>query len=1064
MNTAKPGPGNNSPRRRKLLRWAAGLLICYAAFGFLILPPILRVVAVKQLSRQLDREVTIEKIALNPFALSTTIRGLLIKDKDGQPFVSWDEVYVNLELASCFGHPWVFKEISTSNTFVRAQMNKDYSLNFSDLIAKFSTDTTTQTTTAPAPPDRPLAVRIERLRIARAAVSLADLTPSAPFKRLVGPLDITLDHFRTDPDNKNPYSFSGVTDGGEKISWSGYFFLDPLRSVGEFALENISLNKYAPLYQDFVRFQIRDGVVDLRTSYHFELSASNRVAVATNSSFALHSFKLAEPGSPTNFMELPEFAITGASADAQAHQGEINSVSSSGGKLFLRRDENAAINVVELSKPAETATNAPGGILFLLRSVTNVVAQLLDSTNAWTGVIHEVSLQDSALALTDLVNSRPVTLNLDQIFLTVTNISNVPGAGLTSTLTLRWNTNGTIRTDVSASLQPLAADIQLALDQVELRPLDPYLESALNLFILDGKLGLNGHVHLQTPKGELPQITFAGDAWLKNFSTVDGDFGEDLVKWSSVRISGIEANLNPQSVAIKEIAVNDAYARVIIETNRTINLLAALRLVDTNAPGEIPAERPVKKSAKGKKILAVPNQEHATNNPTSGSLPKISIANIAISNAQIHFTDRSMNPDVNLSIQQAGGTIAGLSTEELQHADINIHAKVDNVGPVEITGDINPFHERSTNNVTLTVRDVDLTPTSPYSGKFAGYRIAKGKLGLALAYHLQGRNLKSENKLLLDQFTFGEKVDSPDATRLPVRLGVALLKDRNGKIELDVPIEGSLDDPQFKVGKAVWHVIETLLVKVALSPFAALGSVFGGRGEELNYQDFAPGSFALPADGTNKLDLLVKGLYERPGLQLEISGSVATDSDRLGLRQVALDKQLRTEKWQSLWKSERATTTPEQMVLDPDERIKFLKRLYGEVLSKGPIQTETNLIATTNPPAASVPITKQPSRPEQLKGATMLMQRPKIAATTLSTNAPGSIFQPSTPENEIEQTLLNRISIGDSELEALATERAKTVRAYVLQTGKVEPERIFLTESQPGAVKTNGSKAFLQLK
>ena len=420
-------------------------------------------------------------------------------------------------------------------------------------------------------------LRVERLHIARAAVSLADFTPSTPFKRLVGPLDITLDHFRTDPDNKNPYSFSGVTDGGEKISWSGYFYLDPLRSAGEFALENISLNKYAPLYQDFVRFQIRDGVVDLHTSYHFELSATNRVAVATNASFALHSFKLAEPGSATNFLELPEFAVTGASGDALARHGEIASVSSSGGKLFLRRDKNAAINVVELSKPAETATNAPGGILLLLRSVTNVVAQLLDSTNAWTGVIHEVSLQDSALALTDLVNSRPATLALDHIPLTASNISNVPGAGLTSTLALRRNTNGVIRTDVSASLQPLTADIQLALDLVELRPLDPYLESRFNLFILDGKLGLNGHVHLRTPKNELPQITFTGDAWLKDFATVDGDFGEDLVKWSSVRVSGIAANLNPQSVAIKEITVADAYARLIIETNRTINLLAALR-------------------------------------------------------------------------------------------------------------------------------------------------------------------------------------------------------------------------------------------------------------------------------------------------------------------------------------------------------------------------------------------------------------------------------------------------------------------------------------------------------
>ena len=1021
MNAAKPG---KSPQRRRLLRWAAGLFLFYTVMGFLILPPIIRSMAVKQLSQQLDREVSIEQITLNPFALSTTIRGLLIKDKDGQPFVSWDEVYVNLELASCFGHPWIFKEVSTSNTFVRVQMNPDYSLNFSDLIAKFSP--VPSTNPPPGKPGRPLALRIERLRIARAAVSLADLTPSTPFHRLVGPLDITLDHFRTDPENKNPYSFSGATDGGEKISWSGYFFLDPLRSQGEFALENVALNKYAPLYQDLVRFQIRDGVVDLRTSYHFELSATNRVAVATNASFTLHAFKLAEPGNATNFLELAEFAVTGASLDAQAHHGEIDSISSSGGKLLLQRDENAAINLVEFSRPAATATNTPGGILFLLRSVTNVVAQLLDSTNAWTGVIHNLSLQDSALGLTDRVNARPATLALDHISLTASNISNLPGAGLTSTLALRWNTNGVIHTEVSASLHPLTADLQIALDQVELRPLDPYLESLFNLFILDGKLGLHGHVHLHAPKDELPQVTFNGDAWLNNFSTVDGDFGEDLLKWSSIHVAGIEANLNPPSVAIQEITVADAYARIIIETNRTINLLAALRLVDTNALVEAQIEKSKNGPAKAKRKIATPHVVFSGAEGKTNGLPKISIANIVLTNAQIQFTDRSLNPDVNLSIQQAGGTIAGLSTEELQHADINLHAKVDNVGPVEITGDINPFNEHSTNNITLTVRDVDLTPTSPYSGKFAGYRIAKGKLGLALAYHLQGRNLKSENKLTLDQFTFGEKVDSPDATKLPVRLGVALLKDRHGRIELDIPVEGSLDDPKFKIGKAVWHVVETLLVKIALSPFAALGAVFSRRGEEMNYQDFAPGSFALPADGTNKLELLVKGLYERPGLQLEIAGSVAADLDRFGLRQAALEKQLRTEKWQSLRKSERSETTPEQLTLTPDERNRLLKKVYNDAVAKTPELKISKIASATNAPA-----------------------KPPAAANLAA---------------EMEQALLVQIPIGDGELEALAAERAKTARAYILQTGKVEPERIFLTESQPGGVKTNGSKVFLQLR
>ena len=204
-----------------------------------------------------------------------------------------------------------------------------------------------------------------------------------------------------------------------------------------------------------------------------------------------------------------------------------------------------------------------------------------------------------------------------------------------------------------------------------------------------------------------------------------------------------------------------------------------------------------------------------------------------ITNTAISFTDRSLKPNVNMAIQQVNGTISGLSSEQLQHADVNLNAKVDGVGPVAITGTINPFSGTQTNDVKISVKDVDLTPASPYSGKFAGYRIAEGKLNMDLAYELVGKKLQSKNVITLDQFTFGEKVNSPDATHLPVRLAIAILKDREGKIVLDVPIEGSLDDPQFRIGKVVTRAILNILTKVATSPFSLVGALFGGGGEEL---------------------------------------------------------------------------------------------------------------------------------------------------------------------------------------------------------------------------------------
>jgi len=1025
-------------RKRRLALWSLGLLVFYAVVGFLILPPIVRSIAVKQLSKQLGRDVSIEKIKINPFALSTTVRCLLIKDKDGEPFVSWDEVYVNFQISSLFTKAWTFKEISIIRPFARAQMNKDGTFNFSDLVAKFSTNA------APAAAKtepKPLVLHIRSLHIIGATASLADFTPREPFKRTLGPLDLTLDDFRTDPDNKNPYAFSGTTDAGEQISWSGFFYLDPLRSQGEVKLFHFTLNKYAPLYQDLVRFEIRGGSIATDTKYHFELSASNRVAVVDDSAFALRDFKLGAPGDSNNIVELPLFAVTGASADLLSRQATVDTVMTKGAKLFLSRDKNEAVNVVELAKPAESVTNAPAGILFLLRSVTNAVTMLLQSTNQWSATIRNVAMTNCALHLEDNVNSRPAKLDLSGITLDAKNISNLPGAGLSAVLSLNWNTNGTILAETTASFLPPTADLQLDLDQLDLGTLDPYLEPKFNLYILGSKLGLHGKVSLRTPAGGLPQVTFHGDASLDDFQTADGVTAEDLLKWDSLRFNGIDANLNPQSVTIREIDLDDAYARLVIETNKTINLLNALRM--TNAP------------ATNETKIAVAEKSATTNSPP----PQISIGAIVFSNAVVSFTDRSVQPNVNMGIEQMEGYVAGISSAQLQHGDVHLSAKVDGVGPVAITGTINPLNGAATNDIKISVKDVDLTPASAYAGKFAGYGIAEGKLNLDLAYDIVGKKLQAKNVITLDRFTFGEKVESADATHLPVRLAIAILKDREGKIVLDVPIDGSLDDPKFRIGKVVQRAIVNILEKVATSPFSLLGAVFGGGGEELGFQDFAPGSAVLTAVDKQKLDSLAKGLYERPALNLEIAGSVDPDGDREGLQRAAVENQIRTRIRIKSRKSEPVASWADPVGFTPDERAYWVKKFYDEALAEKKITPEL-IAANTNLAAFAAQVL--PRKFTEEKGASLLM---KSAAAKKSNAAAGPVYQTKLvpPPDPMEAVLLATYPIAQDDLETLAAARAKAVEDYLLQNGKVEASRLFLT-AKGGSLRSDGSRVYLQFR
>ena len=1037
-----------SRRRRKLGLWLIGLVLFYTVAGFLILPPIVRLVAVKELSRQLNRQVTIKKIKFNPYALSTTVDGLMIKDPDGTPFVSWDEVYVRFQLSSIFRHAWGFKVISIDRPFVHAQMNADYSFNFSDIVRKFSTNA------APASSSAPPAVHIQHLNISGATAAVADYTTRTPFKRTLGPIDINLDNFRTDPDNKNPYAFAGTTDAGERISWRGFFYLSPLRSEGDLTLNNLTLNKYAPLYQDLVRFEIRGGVLGVHANYKFEFSATNHSASVTDAALSLRDFKLGEPGNSNDVVELPFFSVTGAGVDAQNRRASVDAVRMVGSRLDILRKKGAAFNVVQLAQPPSNPANFSGSILFLLHSVTNAVALLLNSTNQWAATVRSVDVTDTSVHFQDDAYSRPARLDLTGISFSARDISNLPGTNFTSRVAVHWNEHGTINSEITASLTPPAVDVQMDLDQIDFGTLDPYLEPKLDLFILGSQLGMHGQVRLRTPPNELPVVTFNGDVSLDGFRTVDS-FGDDLLKWDSVHVNGIRANLNPPTVNIHQIAVDHLFADLVIETNHTINLLNVLRLTDTNAAAA------TKKTAKPIAKSETPQIAMALTGTNSG-LPAIAIDQVVITNTAASFTDRSFSPAVHLTVEQVNGSLAGLSTEQLQHANLDLGAQVEGIGPARISGTINPFSQALTNDVKISLKGMDLTPTSPYVVKYAGYELAEGKLDLDLAYEVVGRKLSSKNVITLDQFTFGQKVPGPDATHLPVRLAVALLKDRDGKIVLDVPIQGSLDDPKLRIGKVVLRVIVNVLEKVATSPFSLLGAAFGGGGEELSYQDFAPGSAKLLPDERKKLDSLAKALNARPALELEITGSVIPDADRIGLQRAALDHEIRTRLWQQLRDADRATNSADQLVLSPADRAAWVKKLFREDVGNGQI-TPALLAANTNIArfvASQIAATKTP-RDIPKTGAFLVARNPnpKLSPAGPPTGSPNS----EAPSDPMEAALLATFPIGQPDLVTLASERARVVEDYLSQTGKVPATRLFLA-AKASELNTNGTRAYLKFR
>jgi hypothetical protein len=994
----------------------AGLL-SFAVLGLVLLPPVARAVVAKQLSKHLARAVSIRNVRLNPCTLSATIEGLSIKEQDGSPLMSCEQAYVNLQLVTFFSHAWVFKEIRLLRPALHVEVNKDYRLNFSDIVERFSR-------VAARKPGEAATLhpwKIHQLYLTGGTVSLADLTPQTPFHKTVGPFEMTVNNFQSASGHKNAFAVSGVSDAGEQFSCKGWLCLSPLRSEGEVSIDGFALTTYAPLYQDFFRFTIQDGVIGLHSSYRYESSAVANLLVVTNATFELRSLRVVENGTGQAVGEARTITVTGASVDAMARSAEVDTMSITGGRFALRRNRDTSVNAIELLTPAEATPAAPGGILLLLRGMTNLVAAFLSTTNVANGTIRDLHLTNCALHLEDLVNSEPVRLDLEDIAAHGRNISNRGGTNMTAEVSLRWDTNGTVRADIKAASSPPNAEVQLAFDKLDLRPLAPYLEPHLNIFVLGSKLGLVGTVRLLSTAKELPEVRFQGDTWLEGFSTAEGTATEGLLRWNSLRLSGIEANLNPPVVYVKEVRLGDVFARLIIETNRTINLLTALRLGGTNA-------------------AAVPQ---LTNVATAGR-PKVSLASVVLSNANVHFIDRSLQPNVNIRLEQLSGILSGLSSDDPDRGEVHLQGTVDQTARAEITGSINPWNSKQPMDLRLSLKEMDLLAGDPYSGKYLGYRLKKGTLSAQLTYQVIERQLKSENRLMLDQLTLGQKVESPDATGLPVRLAIALLKDRDGRIWLDFPVDGSLDDPQFSLGEIAYDALKTALTRIVTSPFTALAALFGGQGEELSFQEFQPGSTNLLPAATFKLELLANALFERPELQLEIEGGADPLTDLEALRRAELNKQLLGQE--------------RNMPLSPAETNAAATEVPPRRRYRRAFPVEKGSAALRSPVAhsATIPIESTWTENYLAPGSATAIAGDKGATALMLAFAPAG----PAADADWDRELLENVGIVSDALSTLAVERARNVRAYLIQTGKVAPERITESAGGPGS---KGSRVSMRL-
>jgi hypothetical protein len=886
----------------------------------------------------------------------------------------------------------------------RHQRNPDYSFNFSDLIEKFgSSDESDADPEEPAP--MPLLV-IDSLEIRDAAATYADLTASTPFRLRIHPVNLRAPDFSTVPGHTNTFDLQGATDAGGQFSFAGSLLLTPPEIHGRFDLQGLNLTNFAALYQDFARFQVRDGAIALATEPHLRLSSSNRLAQIKNTRFALRDLKVGLPDATENLAELDALTVEVPSADAWQREAHVRDVLVDGVRLAVHREPNRQIELIEAAKPTETTHAAPGSAQLVFTAFTNAIALFSGNTNVGVARLDTFVLTNAAVHVLDDVPTPPVHATVSDIALTVRNVSTLPDAAPTARLSLLWQTNGPLAVELTAKVNPPTLEVAIDLERWDLSVADAYLADFARARLDQAELSIHGRARLEVPAGAEPSGGFEGEVHLANLNTRHHTNDAGLLGWDALSVRGIKANLHPLGATIDQIEVVSPQLWGILHPDGTVNLLTAGNI--TNAmvtPSASAAGTPPPDSAPAPDAPPTTPAEPAGTTPPS--LPPVYIATVLLTNGILHLADEMSEPDARITINPLNVLLRHLSTTNLQSGDFQISGKFEPAGTFKIDGAVRPLDGPEPTWVELTTQGIDLAPTGPYVQRFLGFELARGAVSTDLRYTVTQRRLQGTNNVVLDQFTLGRQVESPDAFKLPIKLGLKILQDREGRINLTVPVEGSLDDPQFNLGQVISGAFANLFTKVLTSPFSILGGLVGGGDqEELDRVQFEPGESTLDTRRLDQVGKIEKILHERPALALELLGTADPDRDGEAIRQARL-----------------AALTPPQPVPQPEA------------------QPETQPVAPGESVQSSEPADSNAAPPDDDDYARNLERR-FLDARKAAMNAAALEAK----EGQAETAPAPVIEITEDDLRQLAQQRAEAVRTVILESGRIQADRVTIQE------------------
>ncbi|RAQ01825.1 AsmA family protein [Burkholderia cepacia] len=840
----------------------------------------------------------------------------------------------------------------------------------------------------------PLDLTIRHFAIDGGTVNVDDRVPATPTALSLTKLAATLDGFSMQGKTPAKYTLSTSLSRGGDVTAEGTFNLAEKQADSKLTVAALALPALQPYLGEATRARVLDGTLGATVNAKADWGKTPLAAQVADSTVSLKSLKIATPDAKAPAIVLPDASAKIAKVDVAARTAEIASVDASGLALDVQRLKDGRIDLAALAEPAQASVPK-----------RTVARKAEAAAPSWHYRIDALNVKDSSANFTDLSTPRPVKLAIKPLELSVQKISDDMSKPLPVQLKATLNRKGSLNVTGDVTAQPLKLGLKINGNRLDAAAFEPYFGSALNATIASALLNAQGNLTFAQVK-DAPRATYRGDVALVDVRMLDKATSDPFAGWRSLALTNLKANYDEKGTDVDaaRVTFSNFYGRVLLDAQGRLNLKdvvaketgPAQSLTRDASKGEpVPLSQGATPPAAAAQQASAPAAASATVVVKAAQPPqnpvRMHFGELLLQNGRVTYTDNFIKPNYTANLVAIKGTVGAFGTDSTTSAPVDVAANLAGNGPISIKGSVNPLIEKPALDLTATAHDIELTNLTPYSAKYAGYPITKGKLNVDLHYELANDQLKANNHIFIDQLTFGDHVENDTATRLPVKLAISLLKNTRGQIDVNLPVSGSLSNPEFSVGGLIWRAVLNLIAKAVTSPFSLLAHAFGSGGEDLGYVEFAPGSYQLDDAQQKKLDTVVKMLTEKPSIRLDLIGRVDPAKDTSGLGDAYVERLVRQQKLKDVI-GHGESIDPMSVKVEPAEYSKYLTRAYKAADFKKP----RNLIG----------------------------------------------LQKTLPDADMKKALAEHAPADDNALRALAQQRAQAVRQYL--DGKIDSSRVFV--------------------